>query len=313
MTKQFFHCLMISALAAFASLVLNAAAAESMQLGVPPAGFSSADVTVNGSSLHYVRGGQGPAVILVHGFPENWVEYQGIMPKLAQRFTVVAVDLPGIGRSAPPSAGYDAVNLATQIHGLAEALHLVRPYVVGHDIGAHVTYAYVRLFSASLRGAMILDTPIAGLAGSKEAGAGLWHVGFIQTPGLAEKLVPGRQDAFLGWFFDLGNFTAEERAYYVKVYDVPQLHAAFEIYRAIPQNVKWNASQAAPNAVPLIVTVGEKSLFSALLPTFIEGYRAVGMIHVEGAVIPDAGHYVLNDNPEAVARLIERFAARDAQ
>ncbi len=216
-------------LAAGAALIVTLAAAEpapSTRPGLPPSGFSSADAKVKGSSLHYVRGGRGPAVILIHGFPEDWVEYQTIMPRLAQRFTVVAVDLPGIGRSAPAAGGYDAAILAAQIYGLAEALNLERPYVVGHDLGGHVTYAYVRRFPESLRGAMILDTPVPGLAGSDEAASGMWHVGFIQTPGLAEKLVPGRQDAFLGWFFDIGKFTPEEREYYVEAYGADQLHAA---------------------------------------------------------------------------------------
>ncbi|WP_263487505.1 MULTISPECIES: alpha/beta fold hydrolase [unclassified Mesorhizobium] len=71
------------------------------QLGAPPLGFTSAKVRVNGTSLHYVRGGEGPAIILIHGMPEDWTEYQAIMPRLAKRFTVVAVDLPGIGKSAP--------------------------------------------------------------------------------------------------------------------------------------------------------------------------------------------------------------------
>lgn len=289
--------------------VIAAVKAQSAaELGVPPPGFSSANAQVNGTSLHYVRGGQGPAVILIHGFPEDWVEYRAIMPSLAQRFTVVAVDLPGIGRSAPANGGYDAANLAAHIHGLAETLKLDRPYVVGHDLGGLVTYAYVRRFPESLRGAMILDVPMPGLAGWDEAVSGAWHVGFIQTPGLAEKLVPGRQDAFLGWFFDLGKFTPDERAYYVRAYGEPQLHAAFEIYRALPKSAEWNAAQTAPNSVPLVVAVGEKSFFTSLLPTFVEGYRAKGMTRVESALIPGAGHYVVADNPNAVADLIGRYA-----
>ncbi len=298
---------------AWAALIATSAAAQpasKARPGQPPPGFSSADLRVNGSSLHYVRGGRGPAVILIHGFPEDWAEYQAIMPRLAQRFTVVAVDLPGIGHSAPPPGGYDAAGLAAQIHGLADALHLDRPYIVGHDLGAHVTYAYLRRFPESLRGAMILDTPIAGLAGSEEAGKGMWHVGFILTPGLAEKMVPGRQAAFLGWFLDLGKFTPAERAYFIKAYGAPQLHAAFEIYRAIPKNAEWNAAQNEPNSVPVVIAVGEKFSFADLLTKFVEGYRTKGMIRVEGVRIPGAGHYVVADNPQAVAELIERYGGR---
>ena len=286
---------------------------HSARPGVLPSGFSSAHARVNGTRLHYVRGGLGPAVILIHGFPENWAEYQTIMPRLAQRFTVVAVDLPGVGKSAPANGGYDAANLAGHIQALAQTLKLERPYVVGHDLGGHVTYAYVRRFPESLQGAMILDVPMPGLAGSEETGCGLWHVGFIQTPGLPEKLVTGRQAAFFGWFFDLGKFTPAERAYFAGTYGARQLHAAFEIYRALPKNAEFNTAQTAPNATPLVIAVGEKSFFNKLLPTFVEGYRAKGMTRVESARIPEAGHYVVADNPEAVAELIERYAGGDAR
>jgi pimeloyl-ACP methyl ester carboxylesterase len=230
------------------------------------------------------------------------------MPRLAKRFTVVAVDLPGIGQSGPPNGEYEIPRIAGDVHALAEALKLQRPYVVGHDVGGHVAYAYVRRFPNALRGAMILDVPMAGLKGAAESGAGFWHVGFILEPGLAEKLVPGRQDAFLGYFYNMGKFTPAERAYFVSVYRAPQLHAAFEIYRAMPKEAAWNAAQTAPNAVPLVVAVGEKSPFARYLPTFVAGYREKGMTHVEGATIPGAGHYVVADSHGAVADLIERSA-----
>jgi pimeloyl-ACP methyl ester carboxylesterase len=136
----------------------------------------------------------------------------------------------------------------------------------------------------------------------------MWHVGFMQVPGLAEKLVPGRQNAFLDWFYDIGKFTPAERAYFIRAYQAPQLHAAFEMYRAIPKNAQWNAAQTAPNDVPLVVAVGEKFAFAKLLPKFVEGYRAKGMTHAEGATIPNAGHYVVTDSPKAVADLIEQHA-----
>jgi pimeloyl-ACP methyl ester carboxylesterase len=283
-------------------------------LGDPPPGFTSATARVKARNLHYVRGGKGPAVILLHGFPEDWVEYRAIMPRLAKRFTVVAVDLPGIGKSAPVNDGYDSANLAGHIHELAEVLKLERPYVVGHDLGAQVTYAYIRRFPKSVRGAMILDVPMAGLPGSELAGSGMWHVGFMQAPkGLADKLVPGRQDAFLGWFFDLGKFTPAERAYYTRAYQAPQLHAAFEVYRAMPKSAEWNAAQTGRNDVPVTLGFGEQSFFTSVAPKFVDGYRAKGMTHVESAIIPGAGHYVVADNPDAVADLIERHAGSSAE
>ena len=280
------------------------------RLGAPPPGFESATLRVDGSSLHCVRGGSGPAVILLHGWPEDWTAYREIMPRLAKRFTVIAVDLPGIGRSGPAAGGYDAANLSATIRGLTQTLRLEQPYIVGHDLGAHVTYAYLRRFPDTLRGAMILDTPVAGVGGD-EAGSNpaLWHVGFIQAPGLAEKLVPGRQAAFLDYFFSIGRFTREKRAYYARIYGAPQLHAAFEIFRALPRNASFNAARTEPVSVPLVVAAGENFMFSTLLPTFVEGYRAKGLARVESTRIPNAGHYLLADNPQAVAELIERNAS----
>ena len=297
---------LVSVAACVVLITVGAEAQPATGLGAPPPGFSSAKA----EGLHYVRGGQGPAVILVHGFPEDWVEYRAIMPRLAKRFTVVAVDLPGIGKSAPATGGYDAANLAGLIHGLAKGLKLEQPYVVGHDFGGLVTYAYIRRFPETVRGAMILDVPMPGLPGWDEAVAGLWHIGFIQAPGeLAEKLVVGRQAAYLGNSFDIGKCTPAARAYYIKAYGAPQLHAGFEIYRAFPKDAAFNAAQTAPNHTPLVVAVGEKSFFAPLLQRFVEGYRANGMTRVERAQIPGASHFVLADNPEAVADLIERYAS----
>ncbi|MCF6108452.1 alpha/beta fold hydrolase [Mesorhizobium muleiense] len=300
--------------ASTALFVACSRAQPSDQFGMPPSGFTSAHVRVNGTSLHYVRGGEGPAIILIHGMPEDWTEYQAIMPRLARRFTVVAVDLPGLGQSAPAVNGYEAASLAADIHAVAQSLGLDRPYVVGHDLGGVVTYAYVRRFPESLRGAMILDVPVPGIAGWDEAVADLWHIGFIQAPGqLAEKLITGRQAVYFEEDFASARFTPAQRAYYVRIYNAPQLHAAFEIYRAFPQDATFNAAQTAPNSVPLLVAVGERSAFNPYLDTFVEGYRAKGMVRVESARIPDASHFVVANNPDAVADLIERHASSDSR
>ena len=114
-------------------------------------GFVSGTAQVNGTSLHYVRGGTGPALILVHGFPQDWYEYHAIMPRLAKRFTVVAVDLRGLGASKATADGYDAANMAEDVHQLVTTLKLDHVYIVGHDIGGMVTYACASIGSAAER------------------------------------------------------------------------------------------------------------------------------------------------------------------
>jgi pimeloyl-ACP methyl ester carboxylesterase len=277
-----------------------------------PEGFQSETAAVNGIKLHYVRGGKGPAVILIHGFPQDWFEYRSIMPRLAKQFTVVAVDLRGIGDSTPAPGGYDAANMAEDIFDLVSVLKLERVYIVGHDIGGHVAYAFVRRFPQILRGAMILDTPIPGIDGWEEfQGAPfMWHVHFMQVPGLAERLVDGRQSAYLGYFFQFGKFTPYEITQYLQAYgSVSQLHAVFEMYRAFPANAQFNAAQRGPLDVPLFFGTGDGSPFAKLIPKFAEGLRAHGCTHVATGLIPGSGHYLLEDQPETVANFIERYAS----
>ena len=141
------------------------------------------------------------------------MNFHRIMPRLAKRFTVIAVDLRGIGGSSQTPSGFDAANLAEDLHQLAAALKLEHLYVVGHDIGGMVTYAFVRRYPQLTRGAMVLDVPIPGIEGWNEVQGdpSVWHVRFMQVPGLAEKLVTGRSADYLCYFFNFGKFTPPTR------------------------------------------------------------------------------------------------------
>lgn len=274
-------------------------------------GFASATAQVNGTSIHYVRGGSGPALILVHGFPQDWYEYHSIMPRLAKRFTVVAVDLQGIGASKATANGYDAANMAEDVHQLLTTLKLDHVYIVGHDIGGMVTYAFVRRYPEIARGATILDVPIPGVAGWDEmlSDPRVWHIHFMQVPGLAEKLLASRSSYFLGYFFNFGKFSPKEKAHYIKAYATPaQIRAVLEIYRAFPANAKFNAEQRDPINVPLFLAAGDRSPFAKLVPTMAEALRKNGFAHVETGQIPGSVHYVVNDQPDKVAELIESCA-----
>jgi pimeloyl-ACP methyl ester carboxylesterase len=318
MKQRFVGLVALSVLAGCGTVLSQARAQEKANPLATGLGqeFVSETATVNGTTLHYVRGGKGPALILIHGFPQDWSEYQAIMPRLAKRFTVVAVDLRGIGGSTATPGGYDAATMAEDVHQLAAALELERAYIVGHDIGGMVAYAFVCRHPQATRGAMILDAPIPGIEGwdESQAGPGVWHVGFMQIPGLPEKLIAGRQADYLGYFFNFAKFTPDDKARYTKAYARPaQLHAALEMYRAFPANAKLNAAQHGPNDVPLFFAAGDGSPFAKLVPKFAEGLRAGGFTHVETELIPGALHYVVEDQPDAVAGLIERYASLHAE
>lgn len=274
-------------------------------------GFVSGSVAVNGISLHYVRGGTGPAVLLLHGFPEDWSAYSKVMPLLGRKFTVVAIDLPGIGGSTAQPGGYSAADMAADIHQLQEQLHLQHAYLVGHDVGAMVAYAFVRRYPQALRGAMILDAPLPGLAPWKEfiAQPFVWHIHFQQVPDLPEELVTGRQTAYLRYFLDPVHFSDAAVARYAESYGTrSQLHAAFEIYRAFPADAKFNDSRRDRIDVPLVLVAGSESPVAKDLPVIAKALRAHGCTNIRLRIVQGSSHFIADEQPSRLSEYIETFA-----
>jgi len=272
-------------------------------------GFESQIAKVNGTQLHYVRGGSGPAVILLHGFPEDWYEFRLVMPRLAKRFTVVSVDLRGVGESEPSTTGYEAESLAEDIHDLVVSLNLEPVYVFGHDIGGMVAYAFARRYPRSARGVMIFDVAFPGLDPWQEilCHPAFWHVRFHQT-NLPERLVGGQQAEYFRYF--LSQFGAADVEHYAHAYrDPDHLRAAFETYRAFPANAKFFAAQRDRTDLPIVIGSGEHDAFAPFLPGITAAMRAHGWTNLKTEMIQGAGHYVAEDKPAAVAELIERYAA----
>jgi pimeloyl-ACP methyl ester carboxylesterase len=274
--------------------------------------FLSGTAQANGTTLHYVRGGAGSAVILLHGFPEDWYAYHRVMPLLAKQFTVVAIDLRGIGGSTATAGGYDAANMAEDVHQLVEHLHLEHVYVVGHDIGGMVAYAFARRYQETCRGVMLLDAPVPGLGpwDAVKANPIIWHIHFQQTPDLPEQLIAGREAIYLRHFLDSDTFSDADVARYARAYAAPEhLRALLEIYRAFPANEKFNAAQRRAISLPLVLAPGENSPFEKLMPGFAEALRDHGCANVKIEAIKNSVHYVADEQPEAVAQLIERYAS----
>lgn len=279
--------------------------------------FTSEMATVNDVTLHYVRGGTGPAVILLHGYPQDWYEWHEVMPRLAERFTVIAVDLRGIGGSEVTTSGYDAATLAEDIHSLVRHLELSRVYLAGHDIGGMVAYAYARMYPEDLRGAMILDVPLPGIEpwAAVRVDPLLWHFEFHQTPRVPEALVEGRQATYFRLAFfnrlaeDPSVFSGDEVARYAESYAAPdRLRAGFEFYRAFPANARFNQSHRSPIDLPIVLVGGEHAV-GQINPVIAGALRKLGATNVTTELIRNSGHYVADEQPNAVAALIERYAA----
>jgi pimeloyl-ACP methyl ester carboxylesterase len=311
MENRLLHLLGPAVLALSSAVVSSAAAQTPALVASLGDGFKSENVSVNGTSIHYVRGGSGPAILLIHGFPEDWYEFHHLMPVLAKRFTVIAVDLRGVGDSAAAPDGYDAANLAEDLHQLAEHLQLKKIYIVGHDVGGMVAYAFLRKYPETLRGAMILDVAIPGLEpwDKVKNDSTVWHIRFHQTD-LPEKLVAGRQVDYFRYFLGKELFSDADVGHYANAYrDPDHLKSAFEFYRAFPANETFNAQSPSPITVPVVFGVGERDYFAQFLSTIAASLRAHGCTNLKTEVIKTSAHYVAQEQPAALAALIGRYAA----
>src|SRR6202035_343815 len=135
---------------------------------------------VDGVKLHYLSAGHGPTVILLHGYTQTSRMWRPIIPLLADKFTVIAPDLPGIGDSEIPKDGLDMKGAAVRIHALAKSLGVEKARVVGHDIGLMVAYAYAALYPTETEKLVVMDAFLPGVAGWEQVynNPGSWHFRF---------------------------------------------------------------------------------------------------------------------------------------
>lgn len=281
-------------------------------------------VQVNGITLNFVQrmhsAPDASTLVLVHGWPHSLHGWHGVFDALAARHNVIAVDVRGVGGSSAPSEGYDKQTLARDIHGLVEQLGLRDVYVVGHDLGALIAYAYARQFPNALRGAVLLDMPIPGIAGWAEAAASYpaWHFGFHQDihrgEGLAESLVSGHEARYFRSFIDRvaghpERISDADVEIYAAAYRAPErLKAGFEWYRTFAQDAAVNGKDSAPLSVPLLLGFGELSN-APLMEVIAQGLRAVGASDVRTRVIADSGHWPADEQPEQLVSLLTDFVA----
>ena len=210
--------------------------------------------TVNGIQLHYVIGGEkGDLIVLLHGWPQTWYEWRHIIPQLiANNFTVIAPDLRGLGDSEKPQTGYDKKTIAEDIYQLVKKLGYSKIYLVAHDWGGPVAYSYAAAHPQDVNKMVILDTSVPGfgLEKAENFSKRIWHFSFHAVRDLPEKLIEGKEDTYLNWFYDYWSYnqsaiTSEAREEYIKQYSKPgALRAGFEYYRASFEDAEQNKEYA---------------------------------------------------------------------
>jgi pimeloyl-ACP methyl ester carboxylesterase len=275
--------------------------------------FSHHNCRLQDVQLHYVIGGRGEPVVLLHGWPQTWFEWRRVMPGLAERYTVIAPDLRGLGDSSRPDAGYDLRTLSGDIRRLVEHLGLGAVRLVGHDLGGPVAYAYAAQWPGDVKRLAVVDAPLLGVRveGVEDLNHQLWHFAFHQAPDVPEALVAGRERMYLTWFYktfayDKAAVGEAEIAEYVRCYSAPGgLRAGFAHYRAFPEDGRQVGEWARTKLkMPVLALGGEFSLRDITLKL----YEAVAE-EVRGGVISQCGHWVAEERPDYLLDQLPSFFA----
>jgi pimeloyl-ACP methyl ester carboxylesterase len=265
---------------------------------------------VDGVKLHYMTAGHGAPLILLHGYAETSLMWKPIIPLLAERFTVIAPDLPGIGDSAIPSDGLDMKTAAIRIHALARSLGVQKAEVVRHDIGLMVAYAYAAQFPAEVEKLVVMDAFLPGV-GEWEAiynNPGFWHFRFNgPTP---EALVQRRERTYFEHFWN--DFAADktrsipeaDRKAYTTAYSRPgRMRAGWAYFVSFQQAAKDFAQLSQTKlAMPVLVIGGEKALGDALA----QQMKLIAS-NVTVVVLKDTGHWLMEENPNQTTAALQKF------
>jgi pimeloyl-ACP methyl ester carboxylesterase len=279
-----------------------------------PAGFHGRLMSTNGTRLYVRVGGKGPAVVMLHGFGDTGDMWAPVAAQLARNHTVVVPDLRGMGLSDHPDTGYTKANQGRDIAGVMDALRIAKADLVTHDIGNMVGYALAAQFPARITRWVVIDAPLPGIGQiwqDQLSNPKAWHFNFHGPD--EERLVAGRERIFLDRFYnelsdDPARIDEATRAHYAALYARPHaMHDALEQFAAFPQDGIDNRALLAKGklTMPVLALGAEKSYG----PKMKEDLDQVAT-NVTAGVVPASGHWVMEENPEATAKLIVNFLAK---
>ena len=267
--------------------------------------------------------GDGPAIVLLHGWPQTWWEWRHVIPLLAREYTVIAPDLRGLGDSSRPLDGYDKKTVANDIWRLVgDRLGHRSFFLVGHDWGGPTAFALAAAHPEAVRRLVVLDVVIPGCGGDFSQGGRRWHHQFHITPDLPEALTQGREEIYLAWFFRTFAFRpdaigCDDLAEYLRTYRQPgAMRAGFAYYRALPQDVADNKAIIERFKLPMpVLAMGGAASYPHGRGRGSEPAQSLKRVAVDlrGEVVPECGHFIPEEAPEfLVDRLLAFFGEERA-
>jgi len=276
-----------------------------------PPGFTTREIATNGATLHVRIGGTGPAVVLLHGYGETGDMWAPLAADLATDHTVIVPDLRGLGLSSKPPSGFDKKTQANDIAGILDTLSIPQADLVTHDIGNMVGFAFAALYPARVGRFVLIDAPVPGIGPWEEILKNplLWHFRF-GGPDM-ERLVAGRERIYLDRFWNEFSanpaaFTEASRAHYAALYALPgAMHSGFAQFAAFDQDAIDNRELLATRgklAMPILALGGDKSFGLTMAAVM----RA-GATNVQEGVVPNSGHWIMEENPTGTIALVAPF------
>jgi pimeloyl-ACP methyl ester carboxylesterase len=280
--------------------------------------FSHHTASVNGIQMHYVTGGQGDPVVLLHGFPQSWYEWRHIMPALAKNYTVIAPDLRGFGDSSKPITGYDGKTTAEDIYQLVSQLGFNQQILlVAHDVGSQTAYSYAAAHPNNVTKLVIMDFPFPGFLPPEFGGNEPWWFAFYQTHDIPEALLEGKEREYISWFikglaYNPSAFTEEDIDVFASHVSAPGgMRGALEHFRAFPIDAEQNKESAAKGMITMPVLVLGGDIYPALGGDFPGNFALSSMqalaANVTGVTVPLSGHWIPEEQPEFVVDQLVNF------
>jgi pimeloyl-ACP methyl ester carboxylesterase len=275
-----------------------------------PVNIGSQDIETNGVTMHTRVGGHGSAVVMLHGFGTTGDMWAPVAKALVSNHTVIVPDLRGLGLSSKPGAGYDKKTQSGDIAGILDVLGVEKADFVTHDIGNMVGYAFAATHPDRVRRFVPIDAPIPGVGPWDQITQDptMWQFGF-GGPDM-ERLVEGRERIYLDRFWNEfalhpERFDEGKREHYAKLYSMPgAMRASFAQFRTFPQDALDSKTYIAKGKLTIpILAVGGESTFGSMMAQVM---RVVAE-NVEEAIVPDSGHWIMEENPSATTKLVVDF------
>jgi pimeloyl-ACP methyl ester carboxylesterase len=284
-----------------------------LQPASPPEGFKHQMASVNGINIHYVIGGTGEPLLLLHGFGQNWYMWNRLLPEFSKHFTIIAPDLPGLGESDKPDSGYDKKTMSSHIHGLMKQLGYSSINLAGHDIGLMVAYAYAAQFGGEVKRLALMDALLPGVEPVwSQVKASAWWFGFFSWPASGQ-IVAGKEAAFLTNFWPVVGhaphpFTTEETNEFIRAYSKQgSTTGAFHWFGGFEKDAVDNKEfMKTKLKMPVLAMGGE--YFGA---AFLADHCKLVAENVKASNIKGAGHWIVQENTEQVQKdLLDFFTAK---